>query len=110
MFATLPPDNATGNFIRIVQRVPVRIALDRKELETDPLRPGLSTIASINVNEGVKSPNSAITTTSYEEYKTEIYKRDLLEAKVKADKIISDNLYKGKEDIDQICPTEIENK
>ena len=110
VFATLPPDNATGNFIRIVQRVPVRIALDHKELETDPLRPGLSTIASINVSGGVKSPNSAITTTSYDEYKTEIYKRDLMEAKAKAEKVIAENLYKGKEDIDQACSLEIENK
>ena len=47
-FSVLPPENATGNFTRIVQRVPVRIALDGKDAELDLLRPGLSVKASIN--------------------------------------------------------------
>lgn len=41
-FALLPPQNASGNWIKIVQRVPVRIALDPKELDANPLRIGLS--------------------------------------------------------------------
>ena len=41
-FALLPPQNASGNWIKIVQRVPVRIALDPKELRDHPLRVGLS--------------------------------------------------------------------
>jgi membrane fusion protein (multidrug efflux system) len=41
-FALLPPQNASGNWIKIVQRVPVRIALDPKELNGHPLRVGLS--------------------------------------------------------------------
>lgn len=41
-FSLLPPQNATGNWIKIVQRVPVRIALDPSELEKTPLRVGLS--------------------------------------------------------------------
>ena len=41
-FALLPPQNASGNWIKIVQRVPVRIALDPKELAANPLRVGLS--------------------------------------------------------------------
>ncbi len=41
-FALLPPQNASGNWIKIVQRVPVRIALDPKELAAHPLRVGLS--------------------------------------------------------------------
>jgi len=41
-FALLPAQNASGNWIKIVQRVPVRIALDPKELEQHPLRVGLS--------------------------------------------------------------------
>ena len=40
-FALLPPQNASGNWIKIVQRVPVRIALDQKELAEHPLRVGL---------------------------------------------------------------------
>jgi len=41
-FSLLPPQNASGNWIKIVQRVPVRIALDPKELARNPLRVGLS--------------------------------------------------------------------
>ena len=41
-FALLPPQNASGNWIKIVQRVPVRIALDPRELQANPLRVGLS--------------------------------------------------------------------
>ena len=41
-FSLLPPQNATGNWIKIVQRVPVRIALDPAELERTPLRVGVS--------------------------------------------------------------------
>ena len=47
-FSVLPPENATGNFTKIVQRVPVRISLDGKDGELDLLRPGLSVKASIN--------------------------------------------------------------
>src|SRR5215475_13241295 len=47
-FALLPPDNATGNFTKIVQRVPVRIALDPKSVLLGRLRPGMSVEASID--------------------------------------------------------------
>ena len=47
-FALLPAENATGNFTKIVQRVPVRIALDGKDGDLELLRPGLSVKASIN--------------------------------------------------------------
>ena len=47
-FSVLPPENATGNFTKIVQRVPVRISLDGKDGELDLLRPGLSVKASID--------------------------------------------------------------
>jgi len=46
-FALLPPDNATGNFTKIVQRVPVKIVLDGGQPGTERLRPGLSVIAII---------------------------------------------------------------
>jgi len=45
-FALLPPDNATGNFTKVAQRVPVKIVLDRNQ-ESDRLRPGLSVIAVV---------------------------------------------------------------
>ncbi|MBB5716225.1 HlyD family efflux transporter periplasmic adaptor subunit [Sphingomonas aerophila] len=47
-FALLPPQNASGNWIKIVQRVPVRIALDPKELQANPLRVGLSVATTVD--------------------------------------------------------------
>jgi membrane fusion protein (multidrug efflux system) len=49
-FALLPPDNATGNFTKIVQRVPVKILLRPGQTELDRLRPGLSVIATVRTN------------------------------------------------------------
>jgi len=46
-FALLPPDNATGNFTKVVQRVPVKIVLDPGQTAAERLRPGLSVIATI---------------------------------------------------------------
>ncbi|HTJ02014.1 MAG TPA: HlyD family secretion protein [Methylovirgula sp.] len=48
-FALLPPDNATGNFTKVVQRIPVKIVLDDPELR-DLLRPGMSVIATIDTS------------------------------------------------------------
>jgi membrane fusion protein (multidrug efflux system) len=50
-FALLPPQNASGNWIKIVQRVPVRIALDAKELASHPLRVGLSVTVDADVRD-----------------------------------------------------------
>jgi membrane fusion protein (multidrug efflux system) len=47
-FALIPAQNATGNWIKVVQRVPVRISLDPRELERHPLRVGLSMKASVD--------------------------------------------------------------
>jgi membrane fusion protein (multidrug efflux system) len=49
-FALLPPDNATGNFTKVVQRVPVKIVLERGQAAAQRLRPGLSVIATIRTN------------------------------------------------------------
>jgi len=46
-FALLPPDNATGNFTKVVQRVPVRIAVDQPSETAVPLRPGMSVDVTI---------------------------------------------------------------
>jgi membrane fusion protein (multidrug efflux system) len=48
-FAVVPAQNATGNWIKVVQRLPVRIALDPQELAAHPLRVGLSMTADIDV-------------------------------------------------------------
>jgi membrane fusion protein (multidrug efflux system) len=58
-FALLPPQNASGNWIKIVQRVPVRIALDPKELKDHPLRVGLSVDAEVDVRDTSGSTISA---------------------------------------------------
>jgi membrane fusion protein (multidrug efflux system) len=49
-FALLPAQNATGNWIKVVQRVPVRVALDPKQLVENPLRVGLSMDAVVDVS------------------------------------------------------------
>ncbi len=51
VFSLLPPQNATGNWIKVVQRLPVRIALDPKEIEAHPLRIGLSMIATVDAHD-----------------------------------------------------------
>jgi membrane fusion protein (multidrug efflux system) len=49
-FSLLPPENATGNFTKIVQRIPVRIRLDRGAVEEGRLRPGMSVVVSIRTD------------------------------------------------------------
>jgi membrane fusion protein, multidrug efflux system len=55
-FALLPPDNATGNFTKVVQRIPVRIALDSGSNNSIELRPGMSVIPIIET----RSPKSSV--------------------------------------------------
>jgi len=50
-FALLPAQNATGNWIKVVQRVPVRISLDAKELASHPLRVGLSMEVTVDTHD-----------------------------------------------------------
>ncbi|MCC8942321.1 HlyD family secretion protein [Bradyrhizobium sp. Arg68] len=57
-FALLPPDNATGNFTKIVQRVPVKIVLDDHDL-TGLLRPGMSAVPVINTKAAVVAEREA---------------------------------------------------
>jgi membrane fusion protein, multidrug efflux system len=58
-FALLPPDNATGNFTKVVQRIPVRIALDASDNPTIELRPGMSVIPTIATRSVVARPAAA---------------------------------------------------
>jgi len=48
-FALIPAQNATGNWIKVVQRLPVRVELDSKELQQHPLRVGLSMTAKVDL-------------------------------------------------------------
>ena len=60
-FALLPPQNLSGNWIKIVQRVPVRVCLDSQELEQHPLRIGLSMEAIVDLRDqqGLLVPTSS---------------------------------------------------
>jgi membrane fusion protein (multidrug efflux system) len=55
-FALLPAQNASGNWIKVVQRVPVRIALDRNELDKHPLQIGLSMKVDVDTHERAAAP------------------------------------------------------
>lgn len=59
-FALLPPENATGNFTKIVQRVPVKIALDPTNPLTARLRPGLSVTATVDTRGGAQPQQPAV--------------------------------------------------
>ena len=66
-FALLPAQNATGNWIKIVQRVPVRIALEPRELAAHPLQIGLSMKADVDVRDrsGARLPRLASTSSGW---------------------------------------------
>ena len=53
-FALLPPDNATGNFTKVVQRIPVRIVIEKNQPLLDRLLPGMSVVTSIDTGDGGK--------------------------------------------------------
>ena len=46
-FSLLPPENATGNFVKVVQRVPVKIVLDKGQHAEQTLRPGMSVVPTV---------------------------------------------------------------
>jgi membrane fusion protein (multidrug efflux system) len=54
-FALLPPDNATGNFTKVVQRVPVRIQLDKGQPLLERLLPGMSVVTEIHTDDAVSN-------------------------------------------------------
>lgn len=91
-FSLFPPNNATGNYIHIVERVPVRISVSAAELKSHPLRPGLSVKVNIDT-EKYKNLPSLVTevTTAGESYGTVIYQKELVDARQAAQRIINDN-------------------
>ena len=60
-FALLPPDNATGNFTKVVQRIPVKIALDAEHGPAIALRPGMSVIPTIATRSTAPTANATAT-------------------------------------------------
>lgn len=55
IFSVIPPENATGNFTKIVQRVPVRILLEERDARLGQLRPGLSTFVTVDTKQPVET-------------------------------------------------------
>lgn len=60
IFSLLPPENATGNFTKVVQRVPVRIALDITSEAVRLLRPGMSAVVDIDTREEGEGPDAVL--------------------------------------------------
>jgi membrane fusion protein (multidrug efflux system) len=90
-FALLPAQNASGNWIKVVQRVPVRIQIDDNDLVKAPLRVGLSatvTVDTTNRDGPVLSMNTADTPVG----DTQVYTRDLDKASAEADAVVRRNL------------------
>jgi len=93
-FALLPAQNASGNWIKIVQRVPVRIELDRKQLAEHPLRIGLSMHADVLL----KDQSGAVLASAPQEkalLSTDAYAKQLADADALIQKIVRANLPDG---------------
>ena len=90
-FSLLPAQNASGNWIKIVQRVPVRIALDPKELHEHPLRLGLSMDVDVDLHDEGRGLLPT-TTDNGKGLVTDAYARQLAKADDLIDGIIRDNL------------------
>ncbi|AVF55731.1 UNVERIFIED_ORG: membrane fusion protein (multidrug efflux system) [Pseudomonas parafulva] len=94
-FALLPAQNATGNWIKIVQRVPVRIHLNPDQLKDHPLRIGLSTVVDVDLHDQ-SGPALAQQPAQQASYTTDVYDRQLVEADKLIEQLIRDNSAPGK--------------
>jgi len=93
-FALLPAQNATGNWIKVVQRVPVRIALEARELAAHPLRIGLSTNASVDIHDD-SGPQLAAAPPEVPVLSTSAYDIDRGEITARIAQIIGENSLEG---------------
>jgi membrane fusion protein (multidrug efflux system) len=89
-FALLPAQNASGNWIKIVQRVPVRVALDANELASHPLQVGLSMQVEVDTHDrsGQRLPRTAHAGPSY---RTEVFDTSNAAADARVKEIIAAN-------------------
>jgi membrane fusion protein, multidrug efflux system len=90
-FSLLPPQNASGNWIKVVQRVPVRIQIDDGDLVKSPLRVGLSATVTVDTT----SRNGPVLATDISDNSvggTQVYTQDLAKANSEADAIVRRNL------------------
>ena len=94
-FSLLPAQNATGNWIKVVQRVPVRIALDAKELAAHPLKIGLSMQVAVDTSErgGALAASRA---SGRPAWRTQVFDGELAQAAERADAVIAANLGRSK--------------
>lgn len=89
-FSLLPASNATGNWIKVVQRVPVRITLNSDELKAHPLRPGLSMHVSVDTHNAGKPALSALAGNT-QAWRTDVFDHNDAEAEAIIKKIIQEN-------------------
>ena len=89
-FALLPAQNATGNWIKIVQRVPVRIHINAEQLAQHPLRIGLSTQVDVDLHDQ-SGPVLAQQPPQKASFATQVYDRQLVEADTLIARLIHDN-------------------
>jgi membrane fusion protein (multidrug efflux system) len=90
-FSLLPPQNASGNWIKVVQRVPVRIQIDDGDLVKSPLRVGLPATVTVDTT----SRNGPVLATDISDNSvgdTQVYTQDLAKANSEADAIVRRNL------------------
>lgn len=92
VFSLIPPQNATGNWIKIVQRLPVRIFIDKEKLKKYPLRLGLSAVVDVDITNtdlplmAQNPPTKPVATTS-------VYQINMEEVEKTMDTIITDNVH-----------------
>ena len=89
-FSLLPAQNATGNWIKVVQRLPVRIALDPKQLASHPLRVGMSTEVTITIS-GHKGPLVTDMPPTGPAASTDVYAADWKKADALVNSIVAAN-------------------
>ena len=90
-FSLLPAQNASGNWIKVVQRVPVRIQIDDGDLVKSPLRVGLSATVTVDTTKR-EGPVLAMDATHTPVGDTQVYTQDLDKANAEADAVIRSNL------------------
>ena len=94
-FSLLPPQNASGNWIKVVQRVPVRILIDDNDLIKSPLRVGLSATVTVDTTDR-GGPVLAAQASDKPVGDTQVYTQDLEKANAEADAVVRQNLGTGR--------------
>jgi membrane fusion protein (multidrug efflux system) len=89
-FSLLPAQNASGNWIKIVQRLPVRISIDPRDLDKNPLRIGLSMDVDVNLH-NQSGPTLSQQPVQHPVFSTDVYARSKAEADQLIQKIIREN-------------------